>query len=165
MDVFLQGVVWTPSKMIRRLGLEMKDESSIYHWAARNDIPVFSPALTDGSLVGFIFEDFFFKFERFGVFVSGRHAVLPLVPQPRARAGHSGMQRIDSKFKSAWEINIFPLKISGRPPRAEFHVNARSQHRHDHRGRGARQAPHLQREPDGDFPEIEKKMKLDQIII
>ena len=60
MDVFFQGVVWTPSKMIRRLGLEMKDESSIYHWAARNDIPVFSPALTDGSLVGFIFEDFFF---------------------------------------------------------------------------------------------------------
>jgi deoxyhypusine synthase len=41
---------WTPSSMIRRLGLEMDDDSSIYTWAARNDIPVFCPALTDGSL-------------------------------------------------------------------------------------------------------------------
>ena len=57
--------------MIRRLGLEMKDESSIYHWAARNDIPVFSPALTDGSLVGFTFKYVFFKFERFGVLFQG----------------------------------------------------------------------------------------------
>jgi deoxyhypusine synthase len=44
------GTVWSPSKMIERLGLEIKDESSIYYWAARNGIPVFSPALTDGSL-------------------------------------------------------------------------------------------------------------------
>ena len=36
--------------MITRLGLEINDESSIYYWAARNQIPVFSPALTDGSL-------------------------------------------------------------------------------------------------------------------
>jgi len=41
---------WTPSTMIRHLGFAMKDQSSIAHWAARNDIPVFSPALTDGSL-------------------------------------------------------------------------------------------------------------------
>jgi deoxyhypusine synthase len=26
------GVNWTPSKVIRRLGLEIKDESSLYHW-------------------------------------------------------------------------------------------------------------------------------------
>ncbi len=47
--------VWTPSQMIRRLGMEIKDESSIYYWAARNDIPVFSPALTDGSLGDMLF--------------------------------------------------------------------------------------------------------------
>ncbi|KAI9841381.1 MAG: Deoxyhypusine synthase [Thelocarpon superellum] len=41
---------WTPSKVIRRLGLEINDSSSILYWAAKNDIPVFCPALTDGSL-------------------------------------------------------------------------------------------------------------------
>lgn len=33
-----------------RLGERINDESSIYYWAAKNNIPVFSPALTDGSL-------------------------------------------------------------------------------------------------------------------
>ncbi|MBN1544388.1 deoxyhypusine synthase [Candidatus Woesearchaeota archaeon] len=32
------------------LGLHLKDESSFLYWAARNDIPVFCPALTDGSI-------------------------------------------------------------------------------------------------------------------
>ena len=41
---------WTPSKVIRRLGQEINDERSIYYWAWKNDIPVFCPALTDGSL-------------------------------------------------------------------------------------------------------------------
>lgn len=44
------GMKWTPSKIIQRLGERTNDESSIYHWAAKNKIPVFSPALTDGSL-------------------------------------------------------------------------------------------------------------------
>lgn len=43
-------VRWTPSKVIHRLGKEMNDESSVYYWAFRNNIPVFCPALTDGSL-------------------------------------------------------------------------------------------------------------------
>ena len=42
--------VWTPSRMIDRLGAELNDDRSIYTWAARNKIPVFCPALTDGSL-------------------------------------------------------------------------------------------------------------------
>ena len=41
---------WTPSKVIRRLGKEIDDEASVYYWAYKNDIPVFCPALTDGSL-------------------------------------------------------------------------------------------------------------------
>ena len=50
-----QGVLWTPSKMIARLGKEINDESSIYYWASKNDIPVFSPALTDGSIGDMMF--------------------------------------------------------------------------------------------------------------
>ncbi|KAL9073449.1 MAG: hypothetical protein Q9161_002870 [Pseudevernia consocians] len=43
-------LVWTPSAVISRLGAEIADESSILYWAHRNGIPVFCPALTDGSL-------------------------------------------------------------------------------------------------------------------
>jgi len=42
--------VWTPSKMIERLGHEIDNESSVLYWAAKNKIPIFSPALTDGSV-------------------------------------------------------------------------------------------------------------------
>ena len=41
---------WTPSTVIARLGREIGDPSSFCYWAARNGIPVFCPALTDGSL-------------------------------------------------------------------------------------------------------------------
>lgn len=43
-------MLWTPSKVIARLGEEINNRDSIYYWAAKNKIPVFSPALTDGSL-------------------------------------------------------------------------------------------------------------------
>lgn len=46
---------WTPSKVIHRLGKEINDESSVYYWAWKNDIPVFCPALTDGSLGDMLF--------------------------------------------------------------------------------------------------------------
>lgn len=41
---------WTPSRVCERLGNEINDERSVLYWAARNGIPVFCPALTDGSL-------------------------------------------------------------------------------------------------------------------
>ncbi len=44
------GISWTPSKMIHRLGKEINHPDSIYYWAWKNDIPVFSPPLTDGSI-------------------------------------------------------------------------------------------------------------------
>ncbi|GAB0496473.1 hypothetical protein MMPV_007785 [Pyropia vietnamensis] len=49
------GATWTPSKMIARLGAETGDESSICYWAAKNNIPIYCPALTDGSLGDMIF--------------------------------------------------------------------------------------------------------------
>ncbi|KAJ1951062.1 Deoxyhypusine synthase [Linderina macrospora] len=45
-----EGTVWTPSKMIHRLGKEINHEDSIYYWCYKNNIPVYCPALTDGSL-------------------------------------------------------------------------------------------------------------------
>ena len=45
-----EGVVWTPSKFIARLGQEVNDESSVLYWCWKNDIPVYCPPLTDGSI-------------------------------------------------------------------------------------------------------------------
>ena len=41
------GISWTPSKVIERLGREINHPDSICYWAARNGIPIFCPALTD----------------------------------------------------------------------------------------------------------------------
>ena len=54
-SIDIQGTIWTPSKVIRRLGEEIDNPESIYYWAAKNKIPVFSPALTDGSLGDMMF--------------------------------------------------------------------------------------------------------------
>lgn len=44
------GKIISASEFSRRLGMLVRDESSILYWAAKNDIPVFCPALTDGSI-------------------------------------------------------------------------------------------------------------------
>jgi deoxyhypusine synthase len=46
---------WTPSKIIHRLGKEINHEDSVYYWAYKNNIPVFCPAITDGSLGDMLF--------------------------------------------------------------------------------------------------------------
>ena len=43
-------VIWSPSKIIHRLGKEIDNEDSVYYWCYKNNIPVFCPAITDGSL-------------------------------------------------------------------------------------------------------------------
>ncbi|GIQ87000.1 deoxyhypusine synthase, partial [Kipferlia bialata] len=50
-----KGYHWTPSRMIWRLGKEINDPRSICYWAYKNQIPVFSPALTDGSIGDMLF--------------------------------------------------------------------------------------------------------------
>lgn len=49
------GTIWSPSRMITRLGEKINNESSVCYWAARNNIPIFCPALTDGSLGDMMF--------------------------------------------------------------------------------------------------------------
>ncbi|XP_042953639.1 deoxyhypusine synthase-like isoform X4 [Carya illinoinensis] len=45
-----ENVLWTPSRLISRLGKEINDQSSYLYWAYKNNIPVYCPGLTDGSL-------------------------------------------------------------------------------------------------------------------
>ena len=49
-DENTNNCILTPSKLIERLGREINNEESIYYWCAKNEIPVFCPAITDGSL-------------------------------------------------------------------------------------------------------------------
>lgn len=46
------------SELIKILGKEINNEDSIYYWAYKNNIPVYCPAITDGSLGDMIY---FFK--------------------------------------------------------------------------------------------------------
>lgn len=50
-----KGIIYTPSKMIRKLGEKINNEESIYYWAYKNEIPVFCPAITDGALGDMLF--------------------------------------------------------------------------------------------------------------
>lgn len=49
------AAVWTPSRLIDRLGQEINDELSVLYWAHKNQIPVFCPALTDGLIGDMLF--------------------------------------------------------------------------------------------------------------
>mmetsp|Transcript_3450 Transcript_3450/g.4981 ORF Transcript_3450/g.4981 Transcript_3450/m.4981 type:complete len:377 (+) Transcript_3450:38-1168(+) len=49
------GVVWTPSKMIHRFGKEIDNPESVYYWTSKNNIPVYCPAITDGSIGDMIY--------------------------------------------------------------------------------------------------------------
>ncbi len=41
---------WTVSEMLKEFGLMMNDENSILYQAAKNNVPIFCPAITDGAL-------------------------------------------------------------------------------------------------------------------
>ena len=49
------GKVWSPQTMIARLGEAIGNKESILYWAHRNGIPVYCPAITDGSIGDMIY--------------------------------------------------------------------------------------------------------------
>jgi deoxyhypusine synthase len=55
-----EGKITTPSELVRILGERINNEESVYYWAAKNNIPVFCPAITDGSIGDMVF---FFKYK------------------------------------------------------------------------------------------------------
>jgi deoxyhypusine synthase len=50
-----QGRPFSPSEIVAELGRAVRNPASICHWAARNDVPVFCPAITDGALGDLIY--------------------------------------------------------------------------------------------------------------
>ena len=51
----LFGVLLWVLQMIRRFGEQINNPESIAYWAAKNDIPIFCPPLTDGSIGDMLF--------------------------------------------------------------------------------------------------------------
>ena len=49
LKLYEQKKRWAPSEMMREIGLMIEDESSFLCQAARKNVPVFCPAITDGS--------------------------------------------------------------------------------------------------------------------
>lgn len=49
------GEIFTPSKVIAKMGEKINNEESIYYWAWKNNIPVFCPGLTDGAIGDILF--------------------------------------------------------------------------------------------------------------
>lgn len=58
--------VWTPRKIIKFLGNKIDNKESIYYWCAKNNIKVFCPAITDGSLGDMMF---FHSFNKKGLVI------------------------------------------------------------------------------------------------
>jgi len=55
------GKIWTPSSIIRRMGKEINNPDSVYYWCYKNNIPVYSPAITDGSIGDMVYFHSFMK--------------------------------------------------------------------------------------------------------
>ena len=48
--VYIKKKKWAVSDMLREIGLSLNDKNSILYQAAKNDVPIFCPAITDGAL-------------------------------------------------------------------------------------------------------------------
>lgn len=59
-DQVNNGNIICPSEFTSRIAQKMKDEQSIYYWCHKNNIPVFCPGLTDGSMGDMMY---FFSFK------------------------------------------------------------------------------------------------------
>eukprot|EP00468_Gymnochlora_sp_CCMP2014_P014852 CAMPEP_0167769438 /NCGR_PEP_ID=MMETSP0110_2-20121227/17303_1 /TAXON_ID=629695 /ORGANISM="Gymnochlora sp., Strain CCMP2014" /LENGTH=306 /DNA_ID=CAMNT_0007658383 /DNA_START=165 /DNA_END=1083 /DNA_ORIENTATION=+ len=53
--ISLPGEVWTPSRIIHRMGKKINNKDSCLYWAYKNNIPIFCPAITDGAVGDVVF--------------------------------------------------------------------------------------------------------------
>jgi hypothetical protein len=146
-----QGVVWTPSKMIHRMGREIDNPESVYYWCYKNDIPVYSPAITDGSIGDMIF---FHSFKTPGLVLDLVQVACPALPlvsllngfvcypifDPLLCAGHQGHQRYGHACEAQWCSHTWRRR--GEAPHHERQSHAQWHGPlciHQHRARGCYQ--------------------------
>eukprot|EP00946_MAST-07B_sp_MAST-7B-sp1_P003860 g3860.t1 len=83
-----QGTIWTPSKMIARMGKEINNEESVYYWCWKNNIPVFCPALTDGAVGDMIY---FHSYKSPGFILDTAGDIRAMNDHALNAKGHTGM--------------------------------------------------------------------------
>ncbi len=49
-ELYVKQKRWCVSDLLKEIGLRLNDENSILYQAAKNDVPIFCPAITDGAL-------------------------------------------------------------------------------------------------------------------
>ncbi|MEQ2209230.1 hypothetical protein XENOCAPTIV_027042 [Xenoophorus captivus] len=105
--------------MIHRLGKEINNTDSVYYWAYENNIPVFSPALTDGSLGDMIY---FHSFKNPGL-------VLDIVE------GRGSSTLTEQCHLSGPGCSCHELGVCFRYPEAEWYGGFCQEDGNDHPGR------------------------------
>lgn len=71
-----EGKIWTPCSFIHHLGEKINNEESIYYWASINNIPVFCPAITDGSIGDMLY---FFSIKTPGLILDISSGIVALI--------------------------------------------------------------------------------------
>ena len=95
---------WTPSAIIDRLGKEIDDPSSVYYWCHKNGIPVFCPAITDGSIGDMIY---FHSFKNPGL-------VLDIAQVRRHARPHR--RHVAARCRAPWAGSPRPVQRKRRLP-------------------------------------------------
>ena len=82
-----KGTIFSPSKIINRMGKAINNEESVYYWCWKNDIPVFCPAITDGAVGDNLF---FYNYHEEGFIVDILQDISKINKIP-LHAKHTGM--------------------------------------------------------------------------
>ncbi|XP_071947181.1 deoxyhypusine synthase-like [Antedon mediterranea] len=82
-----KGMQWTPSRMIARFGKEINNPDSVWYWAYKNEIPVFCPAITDGSIGDMVY---FHSYKNPGLRIDIAEDIR-LINSQAVYASHTGM--------------------------------------------------------------------------
>ena len=142
------GTIWTPSSMIRRMGKEINNPDSVYYWAYKNDIPVYCPSLTDGSVGDMIF---FHSYKREGFILDIAKGELRCVALRcvALRCVASGVWYVCcAHVRGAVAADVLAMCVFlFRHPWDERPRVAREEVWHDHSGRWSGEAPRVQRQP------------------
>jgi deoxyhypusine synthase len=127
---------------------EIDNEDSVYYWAQKNNIPVYCPAITDGSIGDMIF---FHSFKNPGLIVDiagGTYLVkLHSCVMWRMPLSHRVQRLVHGRpvFERANSLTISITMY--RHPWDQHASPEGEEERDDYPGRRCGQAPHLQRQP------------------
>lgn len=91
---------------------EINDPRSVYYWAYKNNIPVFSPALTDGSIGDMIY---FHSFNNPGLILDIAGDIRRINDEAANHKGRTGMLVLGGGVVRCYSLlffsHVFPVKL------------------------------------------------------